>query len=398
MLADAGYVSYRRLGVDRYEIEGHRYVGRARFDDLEVQVGEKVPGTLLALVRAAAGTQFRIERMHSPATDFDLVSRQLMAEFTRAAGKYIADRRKARYEYRDAASPVLAGSLDMTRTMRLHATGRLGFFAYQEGRLVRNEPLDQLVLAGLESLDRTAVDLGLDGRTLYEARWLAGALDEVRDASFLAMSTSELLTLEHDIRRSPTVTPIDLDLARLAVVALLHKGFEFESWREEEIPRACFFDLEKLFEQAVCTTLSELFRDTTVDRGEGYERRMFRGGSDTSCTNPDLVVHRDRHVLAVGDVKYKSLTSGAGGLRSEEGTRNPKTKEKRPDLYQVLVHAASLDAGLAFLIYPGDDTYASRYLGRSATGCRTWTAQVRPTLLTKDLETFIAESGIGRGD
>ncbi len=398
MLADGGYVSYRRAGVGRYEIEGHHHVGRARFGDLEVQVREKVPGMLLALANAATGSQLRIEDAPSPATEFDLVSRQLMVEFTKAAGRYIADRRKARYEYREAASPVLAGRLDMPRTMRLHATGRLGFFAYQEGRVVRNEPLDRLVLAGLESLDRAASILKLDRHTLYEARWLARALEEVRDASFLAMSRTRMLVLGDEIERDPLTTPADLDLVRLAVVALLQQGFELESWREEQVPRACFVDLEVLFEQAVRTTLQELFHGTEVDRGEIYGRLMFTQGSDSSRTNPDLVLHRDRHVLGVGDVKYKSLTSGIGEKLDKEGARPGKGKAERPDLYQVLIHAASLGSDRAFLVYPAEDGYTSRYLGRSATGCRTWTVQVRPGQLAKDLEAFVTEIGLGGND
>ncbi|MBI5309503.1 MAG: hypothetical protein HZB14_00520 [Actinobacteria bacterium] len=391
-LSDAGYVSYRRAGTDRFEIVGHKYVGRARVGGIEIQVREKVPGTLLSLIGAATGAELRIEKAESPATEFDVVSRHLLTEFTRAAGRYVSDRRVARYRYRRASGSVLAGRLDMPATMRLHAAGRLGIFAYREGAVVRDEPLDRLVLAGLDELDRAARVLRLDPSTVYDARWLAGALSEVRDQAFVTSSAATFLSLGDDIERDSSMLSDDVDLARLAAVALLHRGFEPNLPGHSDVPRAWFLDLETLFEQAVRETLRELLKSHEVDRGESYGRRMFTGGSDASRTNPDIVVHREGVVRAAGDVKYKSLTAALGELSDNEkaATQRPK-KEGRPDLYQMLVHAASLDTDRAFLVYAGDGAYSSRYLGRSATGCRTWTAQVRPTHLTEDLARFIEE-------
>lgn len=385
-LVDAGYLSVRRLGTDRYEIGGHKFVGRALVDDLEVRVDEKVSGTLLSLVAAATGGELRIVGEEAPATDFDLVSRHLMREFTIAAGRYVAERRKPRYSYRPAQGPVLAGVLDMPRTIRLHATGRLGHFAFHQGSVVRDEPLDRLVLAGLESLDRAADALRLEDEVVYEARWLAGSLAEVRDERFLLALRASLLAVADEIEWSMGQLSDDVDLARLAVVALLHRGFEPDSVRTGDVPRAWFVDLETLFESAVRATLRKLVGVESVDRGEAFPRRMFKGGNDTSRTHPDLVMHSGVDVWAVGDVKYKTLAAGAA-QEDEWGsdvTPENRLKEGRPDLYQVLVHAASLDAARAFLIYAGE-TFACGYPGLAATGAATWTAQVRPNELETDL-------------
>jgi McrBC 5-methylcytosine restriction system component len=389
-LVDAGYVSVRRLGADRYEIAGHKHVGRALVGDLEIRVDEKVPGTLLALLAAATGAELRILEAQAPATQFDVVSRHLMSEFTQAAARYVAGRRRPRYAYREAQGPVLAGALDMARTMRLHATGRLGHFAFGQGSVVRDEPLDRLVLAGLESLDRAAEALQLAPRTLYDARWLAGALAEVRDRAFLLMTQEALLSVADEVERAADRLPDDVDLARLAVVALLHRGFEPLSPQVDEVPRAWFVDLETLFESAVRTTMRQLLGAALVDRGEGFSRRMFTGGADASRTHPDLVVHRGPDVLAVGDVKYKALAAGLGeeGGAGAGATPRGQGKEGRPDLYQVLVHAASLDAGKAFLVYAGDG-FACRYPGVAATGAETWIAQVRPSELAADLAAML---------
>jgi len=387
-LAEAGYLSCRRTSNDRYEGVGHKYVGRAQTGSLEVRVQEKVPGTLLALVGAATGRELRIEAADSPATDFDAISRHLMSQFTTAASAYVASRRKPRYEYRDAEGPVLSGSLDLARTMRLHARGKLGVFAYRQGAVVRDEPLDRLVLAGLDALDSSAEALKLDVDTLYQARWLAGALEEVRDERFLIATTREFQDSGQEIEMKPGQLEADVDLARLAEVALLHRGFEPELSSGGTVPRAWFIDLETLFERAVRTTLFALLAPLKVDRGETYERRLFTGGIDGSRTHPDIVVHDGRHVGAVGDVKYKNLTAEA-----EEGMPR-QGKGRRPDIYQVVVHAASLGSAKAFLVYAGENAYTSRFLGRSATGCRTWVAQVRPTHLEQDLAALVADAGL----
>jgi hypothetical protein len=357
-----------------------------------VRVREKVPGTVLALAGAATASELRIEAVDSPATDFDAISRHLMAQFTRAAGRYVAERREPRYQYRNAQGPVLAGSLDMARTIQLHAQGKLGLFAYRQGVVVRDEPLDRLVLAGLDALDRSAVALGLDASTLYDARWLASALEEVRDQRFLSTTAPGFLEVGEVVESDRHRVVADVDLARLAAVALLHRGFEPDEPGSGTVPRALFVNLETLFEQAVRRTLRELLAPLKVDRGEGYERRLFTGGVDGSRTHPDLVVHDGQHVKAVGDVKYKSLARGEGTSEDGELATSSSKKEGRPDIYQVLSHAASLGGSKAFLIYVGEDAYACRYLGRSATGCPTWTAQVRPRYLAEDLACFIADS------
>ena len=131
------------------------------------------------------------------------------------------------------------------------------------------------------------------------------------------------------------------------------------------MPRACFVDLESLFERAVRRMLGRVLPDDEVDRGEPFDRWMFTGGLDASRTHPDLVVHRDGVPRMAGDVKYKNLRVGLGERSDDEESDADvrRRKEGRQDLYQVLVHAASLGVDRAFLIYVSDDKYESRYLG-----------------------------------
>jgi McrBC 5-methylcytosine restriction system component len=394
-LVDAGYISLRRSGARRYEIVGHKYVGRAITGDVETVVAEKAQGTLRALIAAATGSELRIWELGAPATEFDVISRHLMRQFIQAAGRYVAERREARYEYELRSGPVLAGSLDIARTIRVHASGRRHHFAFSSGRVIRDEPLDRVVLAAIDELDRAATALRLDRDTLYDARWLAGALEEIRDERFLSLVPSDYLGLADVIQHRPETIGEDRDLARLAAVALLHRGFEAEREVGGSVPRAWFIDLETLFEQAVRETLRELLDGHEVDRGENLDRWMFTGGADRSRTNPDVVIQTLGLVRAVGDVKYKTLRAALEEIEDEEETAGERrTKEGRPDIYQLLVHAASLDAELAFLVFVSDDEYISRYLGTAATGCRTWTAQVRPAHLRDDLARFAAEMSL----
>jgi hypothetical protein len=43
-----------------------------------------------------------------------------------AAASYIASGRKPRFRYRPSSGPVLAGSMNLAGTLRLHARGRRG--------------------------------------------------------------------------------------------------------------------------------------------------------------------------------------------------------------------------------------------------------------------------------
>jgi hypothetical protein len=371
---DQGYFGVGRLSPGSYELQGKKYVGRATFDGIELRCSEKVGGTVASLVAGATGSDIRILAEESPASEFDDVSRHLMGAFVEAASTYIATRRKARFRYRSTTGPMLAGSLDMPRTMRLHAGGRLGTFAFESCEAVRDEPLDRLALAGLDELHRSSDALGLNPELLFQARWQAGALDEVRDEQYVRTPRPHFLAIADEMERASAVDE-DVDLARLAAVVLLHRGFGLDT-RVGLSPRTWFIDLESLFEKAVRRILGELLDPIAVDKGQPFQRRLFPTGADTSRTNPDLVVHDHERVLSVGDVKYKSIAPEPGNEGKREG---------RPDIYQVLVHAASLDASQAILIYPGKKYASSRRLGRSATDCETWIVQVRPHRLVDDL-------------
>lgn len=383
-------MSIGRRSADLHELVGHKYVGRALVDDLEVRVDEKVRGTLLGLLTAISGAELRTVDASAPATEFGFVSRHLMSAFTRAAARYVADRRCAAYAYRQAQGPTLAGGLDMARTVRLHATGRLGHFAFHQGYVTRDRPIDRLVLAGLEAVDRMAEGIGLESTTIYEARWLSGALEEVRDERFLLCPTSDFLAMADKIEAGSDELADDVDLARLAVAALLHRGFEPEVRDDAVVPRAWFVDLETLFETSVRTVLRELLQTASVDRGEWHERRLFTGGSDLSRTYPDLVVHREQRVVAIGDVKYKGVIAETELPGPDGEQRRKRAKEARSDIYQLLVHAASLGSPKAFLVYAGEH-FTCRYLGVAATGTSTWSAQVRPAHLSYDLRRLVRE-------
>lgn len=386
-LVEAGYVSYRRTGAERSEIGGGRYVGRAAFGDFELQVREKVSGTVAGLIDAATGVHPRAWRADSRAADFEMLSMPLIAEFLAAAEAHVAHRRP-RYEYKEVAGPVLSGTLDIARTMRLQATGRFNWFAYREGRLVRTDPLDRLVLFALLSLERVMGQV-VNGVGTYRTRRLAAAFADARDAVFSNLSSEQMLAVADGIASDREEDSRRRDLARLAAVVILHQGFDLRgSDQDSDVPRAWFLDLETLFERAV----SNVLRDVVpawfkVDRGQSHERRLFVNGADRSRTYPDIAINRGWDVIAVGDVKYKDRNRSdvdEGGRVAPRPPRGRK-KESRSDLYQLLVHAASLRATQAFLVYPSDQDRGCRYLGLSSTGCHTWTLEVRPSMLHDDL-------------
>lgn len=395
-LAEAGYVSYRRSGAKRFEIEGHRYVGRADLGTLELHVREKVQGTLAGLIDAAIGVRPRLWKADSGAAGADAASHPLVEEFLTVAETHIVHRRP-RYEYRDTAGPVLSGALDIARTMRLQATGRFNWFAYREGRLVHRDPLDRLVLFALIALEGLAGSLGVNNGEIYRIRRLANAFADARDAFFSNMATDQMLAVADDIVADPNEEDRRRDLAKLSAVVLLHRGFNLGSADDDgHVPRAWFLDLETLFERAVCNVLRDIVPAwIKVDRGQSHERRLFVNGSDQSRTYPDIVIHRGWDVVAVGDVKYKQGNSplAEGGeravLKAAASRSTDRKRESRADIYQLLVHAASVGANMAFLVYPADEDRRCRYLGLSSTGCHTWTLEVRPQMLRDDLASLL---------
>jgi hypothetical protein len=387
-LVDRGYFGVTQTGHDRYVLQGKKYVGRALLETVELRCAEKIPGTVAALIRAATGSEVRLPSGESPGDDeLGLTLRHLARSFVEAAASYIATRRKPRFRYRPASGPVLAGSMNLAATMRLHALGRRGSFAFDRCEVVRDEPLDRLVLAALDELSRSARALRLPPKVLYDARWLAGALAAVRDQDFLRISRSRFIEIATALEVDPGMPDDDVDLARLAAVVLLQRGFDLES-DGPNTPRAWFIDLETLFELAVRRTLSEKLAPIDVDKGESLDRRLFHPGSDKGLANPDLVVHQGHLVKAVGDVKYKALVDVAG---------NGSKKQSRADLYQLLVHTASLGGDKAFLVYPAEDRYVVRHHGKAATGPRTWTFAVRPQCLAADLKAAVDELALAGG-
>jgi 5-methylcytosine-specific restriction endonuclease McrBC regulatory subunit McrC len=208
---------------------------------------------------------------------------------------------------------------------------------------------------------------------------LAGALTEVRDQSFLRTARSKFTDTATELEIDPQAHGDEVDLARLATVILLQRGFDLESGGPNT-PRAWFIDLETLFERAVRHTLKGLLAPFEVDKGASVNRRIFFPGADEGLANPDLVVRQGRRVHAVGDVKYKSLDETEG---------NDSKRQSRADLYQLLVHASALGSTKAFLVYPAEDRYLARHHGDAATGADTWTFAVRPQSLVDDLEAVV---------
>lgn len=391
-LVEEGFVGISQRGPADYHIRGQQYVGRAIVGDVEILVQEKVSGSLAAMLTFAIPSDVVIQRAESPAAAFDALSRALMTHFVEAAGRYIADRRMPQYEYQPAVGVSLGGSLDIPRTIRLHAKGLDQLLAFDRGRVVRDTPLDHVTLAALDEIDRAGSTLRLDPKTLYDARWLAGALDEVRGERYQLASKTDCLDAADEIAASAETSELDADLARLAAVVLLHHGFAFTPESEALVPRAWFINLEALFEQAVRRRLQQLLGRNRVDRGRTLSRRLFVTGTDSSNVNPDVVVHDGVVVHAAADVKYKSLRE-PHDLSAASGDPGERKKAARADLYQLLVHSKSIGARRAFLVYASDGDCRIRYHGRASTGA-TWTAEVRVSALEDDLRTVAIAAGL----
>lgn len=147
--------------------------------------------------------------------------------------------------------------------------------------------------------------------------------------------------------------PEHLDLIALARVLLEERGFRIDQAQSDVLPRSWFVNLENMFERAVRRELNRQWPHGSVLNGKDDPKPIFPKHDPGPSANPDLVFDDAAlGVRLIGDVKYKDWSSAIAST----------------DLYQLLVHASSFRATVAFTVQP-DAEYDFVSLGQAATGC-----------------------------
>lgn len=361
------------LGPDgQWRLRGSCYVGRAMCGQVVIEVHEKTPGALAALIGYASREAFRIEPARSAAGDLSYLIALLVHQFLVGVRRYASRGRKFEYSRRSQVASLAGGKLDMTRTIQLRARGLGHMLAFHKSVATHDVEVNRLVLAALQEVGCLATLVELPAGDVADARGLAMLFSDCLGSSLLRAPRGTLVERAHAAASDVSLDEDTRDIVELAAVLMSHEGFGESATSGQTVPRAWFINLEALFQRAILECMSDAAGPMVgVTAGPTPAPQMFVGGVDARGVYPDLVLDSTEG-RTVGDVKYKTWDR----------------KAKRADLYQVLLHAVALDADRAFLVYPGSG-FDSVYLGRAVTGAETWLFCVDVTHLEADLRSAV---------
>lgn len=372
-LVQQGVVGISLPQRGRVRLDGKCYVGRARVGESTVELVDKVPGALAALLGFATHRAFRLEEMEAPSTELGELARLLVHQFLESLRAYVSRGRDFQYVRRGSIGSLVGGRIDLTRTLRLRARGLRHLVAFDRSFVARNTPKNRVLLAAVREIERISALIELSHNDVASARGLALLFSDCRDPEVLFGKRERLVQYAERLAVDRRET-LHQDLLTLAAVILSHESFEPEGPVAGVVPRAWFLNLETLFETAVRRVLRLLVPDgVTVVSGTRQPPRIFEREQRVYRAKPDLVLRSEVLVAAVGDVKYKQWSGSAD----------------EADLYQLLVHAATYKADRCFLVFP-HDSFEVRDLGLSSTGCRTWLFAVDVRTLVEGLRSALA--------
>lgn len=336
-LVNAGILEARRLPDGCAALMGTRYVGIAALDaHTTIQVQEKIPGALAALVSFASGRNFRVERIPAPAADLFRLAALLVHEFVKAARAYVSIGREFRYGFTVERSAFVRGRLRMIKTIQLRARGLGHLVAFERPTRDFRTPFNLVVFAAVKEIEKLSRLVAIDDDDVAASRALALLFADCHTPEVLVERRTNWASRAAALATS-NVNPRQVDLLLLASVLLARQGFDLEGHRPGTVPRSWFLNLETLFENAVRRVLADLLRPLTVVHGRARSIFVFADRQRLKA-EPDIVIERMGDPIVVGDVKYKELS----------GSPEPS------DIYQLFAHAQAYGASAAFLVYPGD--------------------------------------------
>lgn len=346
-------VSLPRRGQVR--LDGSCYVGRAMIGDVTLEMIEKIPGALPALLGFATHRAFRVEELAAPASELGSLAALLVHQFLEGVRGYASRGRDFQYSTERCIGSLAGGRIDMTRTLRLRARGLRHLVAFDRPTLMRSTSKNRVLLAAIHEVERMSRLIDLSPGDIVGARALALLFADCRDSEVLFGRRDRLVHYAEQLAEDPRQHQ-DRDLLALSGVILARESFEPSGPSGGSVPRAWFLNLEALFETAVRRVLRGLVaRGITVAKGSRIAPPIFEREVHEFRAHPDLVVGSGVKVTAVGDVKYKEWSGAAD----------------EADLYQLLIHAATFKAEDCFLVFP-HNSFQARELGAASTGCRTW--------------------------
>lgn len=348
-------------------------LGRARFDSVEIDVTEKVPGSAEALLDHATEGIFRSVRAKGVTTESNSMIRLIVRVFLDALQAEVSRGVQKHYVSRRAESSLVAGRLDMTRTVSLRARGLRHKIAFHRQVLTSDTPFNRMMLAAIGEVEKLH-RLGLiNVAELVRARGLSLLFSEARSRETILVHRTRVVDQATRLADRET-EPRRRQLLEMAGIILLRQSFEGARVLGRTIPHTWFFSLDRLFEKAVRRLATKFAKPSAVVLDGNRHPQPIAPSQRRFAAHPDLVVKCANDIVAVGDVKFKEWDSA----------EVPSTN----DLYQLLVHASAFAASLAFFVYPGDE-WTLLDLGICTTGTRVLAFRVSVLNFERDMKRLI---------
>ena len=340
-------------GSNRWKLRGTCYVGRARIGGRILQIVEKFPGALEALVRLGALQAPRVERVPSPVTPTPDSTTILVTVFLEAVKKYLSGAKRSRYVHTPDVGAIVGGRLDITRTIALRARGIFHQVAFDRTVLSADVPLNRCVYSALREIERLARVAEIPSTQVARARSLRIGLSECLPSVFNVRRTELAALAAHEVE-GKFVRPEARDVAALAGAVLDAAGFGGAEASARTIERAWFVNLETFFEKAVRRVVRDVLNGVASVSGPKRRPSLFNPDNGRYHANPDIVITRNGETIAIGDVKYKDFSNW------------PSVE----DVHKIIAHASAYGAGTAVLFYPDEANIGIRSFGYAVTGCR----------------------------
>lgn len=357
-------------------LHGGAHVGRIACGDILIEMHEKVPGALQALLQFASHDSFHVASAPSPGSELGELIVLLIRQFLAAVGRYTSRGRQAVYVREQKRGSLAGGRLRLADTIRLRARGLGHMMAFERNAISHQTDLNCVVYGALREVERVADVVALPAAERARARAFSMLFSDCGTGRWPHEERVRLTSAAERCAQKEN-TDQQRDLAALAAVVLAHQSFDRTSTTEPNVPRAWFLNLERLFETACRAVLRRACRGTfIVERGDDTAPPIFESERREFRAHPDIVL-RAEEAHAVGDIKYKDWNGSADAS----------------DVYQLLVHASAFQTDCCFLIFPGD-RYESRELGSSVTGAMTWLFAVDIRALDRDLRKVVEATGL----
>ncbi|MEK6251656.1 MAG: hypothetical protein AABM43_06900 [Actinomycetota bacterium] len=354
-LVERGILRVSEVSRGRFRLHGTSYVGRAEIGGVQLELVEKVPGALRALIGFASQSAFRVEEVEAPTSELGELAALLISAYVSALRGHVSQGLEFRYAEELHVGSLGGGRLDIRETIRVRTRGRRHVAAFRRPVIRHDTRRNRVLLAALVEVERLAKVVPVPREDLSRARGLAQFFHDARDVEVLFGDRRPLVEEARRLSSEERHSAVG-DLLALAAVVVARESFELGAEEVGTVPRSWFLNLETLFEHAVRSVLARICA-ADVRTGSAFGRPVFSGSTSQFNADPDLVVGGPPRFEAIGDVKYKEW---------------PGTDVARhhADLYQLVVHAKAFETEEAFLVFPGE-RFERRDLGVATTGART---------------------------